>query len=308
MRNTFAQTLLREMKKNKKIMLLTGDLGYSVFEDIIRQCPDQYINCGLTEQSMTGIAAGLASEGYIPFIYSIIPFITMRNFEQIRNDICYQDLPVTIVGVGAGFSYGPYGHTHHALEDIGIMRTLPNMTILSPGDPYEVKQLVPQMIRYKKPIYMRLGKSGEPVVHLPKDVISIGHMSRLKKGNDVMLFATSSMVFEAVQTAQLLDTLGIATGVVSVHTIKPLDVLSVRRYSQVRCIVTIEEHSIIGGLGSALSECMADEQRSVSLLRIGVPDRFTPVQGMQEDMRRANGLTSQQMAKRITIFFQTLRK
>lgn len=309
MRNTFAKTLFGEMKKNKRIILLTGDLGYSVFEDIIKECPEQYINCGLTEQSMTGIASGLASEGYIPIIYSIIPFITMRNFEQIRNDICYQNLPVMIVGVGAGFSYGPYGHTHHALEDISIMRTLPHMTILSPGDPYEVEQFVPQIIRYKRPVYMRLGKTGEEILHKPTDTIKIGTMSMIKKGKDMTLFSTSSFVASVMKTASLLHTQGISASVVSVSTIKPLDGAFIRKCAKIPFMVSMEEHSLIGGLGGAIAEYVCDELPHVRLLRLGVQDRFTPIQGMQEDMRKANELTPQQMAVAIKKFFHTtLRK
>ena len=160
MRNTFAKVLLEEAKKNKKLIFLTGDLGFSVFEDFQKECPDQYINAGVAEQNMTGVAAGLAMEGMLPVIYSIVPFVTMRNFEQIRNDICYQNLNVKIVAVGAGFSYGPYGHTHHGLEDIGIMRTLPGLTILCPGDPVEAKLATRAMLKFTGPTYLRLGKGG----------------------------------------------------------------------------------------------------------------------------------------------------
>src|SRR5258708_5849980 len=138
MRIAFVKTFLKEAKKNKDVILLTADLGFSVFEKLMDELPAQYLNVGVAEQNMTGMAAGMAMEGKIPFIYSIVPFATMRNFEQIRNDVCYQNQNVKIVGVGAGFSYGPYGHTHHGLEDIGILRTLPNMVILTPGDPVEV--------------------------------------------------------------------------------------------------------------------------------------------------------------------------
>src|SRR3989344_5477087 len=141
MRNTFIKTLEEKARNNKQIVLLTADLGFSVFENYKKKYPKQFINIGIAEQNMTGVASGMAMEGKIPFIYSIIPFVTMRNFEQIRNDICYQNLNVKIVGIGTGFYYGPYGRTHHGIEDIGIMRTLPNLIIFSPADEYETQRV-----------------------------------------------------------------------------------------------------------------------------------------------------------------------
>src|SRR6185369_16392506 len=174
MRVAFTTTTFDLAQKNSDIMLLAGDLGYSIFENFIEKLPKQFLNTGISEQNMTGMAAGFAMEGKIPIIYSIIPFITMRNFEQIRNDICYQDLNVKIVGVGSGFSYGAYGHTHHGLEDLGILRTLANLTIISPSDPEEVAQATKWMIKHTGPVYMRLGKAGEPHLHTTKPKIKIG--------------------------------------------------------------------------------------------------------------------------------------
>jgi transketolase len=297
MRTAFAKTLLILAKKDKRIMLLTGDLGYSVFEEFQRECPKQYINCGVAEQNMTGVAAGLALEGYRPCIYSIIPFISMRNFEQIRNDICYQNLNVKIVGVGSGFTYGPYGHTHHALEDIGILRTISNIVIMAPGDPVEAELATKAAFSYKGPVYIRLGRNGEPVIHTKKPKFTIGRGIVIKDGTDATIIATSNMLDSAVKVAQ-----GVMKSVrlISMPTIKPIDAELVRdSIHKTRAIVTIEEHSIIGGLGSAVAEVIAESGGGIPFQRIAVPDRFTKTIGTQEFMREANGLGIEQIVKKI---------
>jgi transketolase len=296
MRTTFAKTITHIAKRNKNVMLLTGDLGYSVFEDFQNQNPRQYLNMGVAEQNMAGVAAGLAMEGRVPIIYSIVPFTTMRNFEQIRNDICYQNLNVKIVGVGAGFSYGPYGHTHHGLEDIGILRTIPNLVILTPGDPVEVALATRAMMRYTGPVYMRLGKAGEPIIHKKKPVFVMGKGFLMRDGRDVTVIATSTMLERAIQVA---DQLG-STRVISMPTIKPLDTkIIIDSLKKTKAIVTLEEHSIVGGLGSAVSEVIAESGIKTIFKRIGVSDNFTKAIGLQEYMRRVNGLSVDQIVHTI---------
>jgi len=300
MRITFVKTLTEFAKKNQKVVLLTGDLGFSIFEGFIQSCPNQFMNAGVAEQNMTGMAAGLASEGKIPVIYSIIPFVTMRNFEQIRNDVCYQNLNVKIVGVGAGFSYGPYGHTHHALEDIGILRTLANMTIFCPGDPVEVQKTTDAMLELTGPTYLRLGKAGEPVIHTDGIDFQIGKGIVITEGTDLTLFATSTMVYRAQEVAKQLQSKNISVRLVSIPTIKPFDEELVRTcVTETKKIFTLEEHSVIGGLGSAVAEVIAEYGKPVIFKRIGVPDRFTKVIGKQEYMRRANKLECDQIVDTI---------
>lgn len=300
MRIAFVQTLTEMAKRNKKIILLTGDLGFSVFEEYQKSCLHQYFNCGVAEQSMTGIAAGLAVEGKIPIIYSIVPFVTMRNFEQIRNDICYQDLNVKIVGVGAGFSYGPYGHTHHALEDVGILRTLPNLVILTPGDPVEVRLATSAMLEYNGPVYLRIGKAGEPIIHQKKPDFRIGKGIVVQDGREVTLFASSTMLARGLEVAKTLESKRISTRLVSMPTIKPLDEELILKCAQeTKAIFSLEEHSIIGGLGSAIAEVLAESGSRVIFKRFGVPDRFTKVIGKQEYMLKANGLSVDQIVERI---------
>lgn len=297
MRTTFAKTILEAARKDNRVILLTGDLGFSVFEPMMQELPDQYMNCGITEQSMTGVAAGLATEGMIPIIYSIIPFVTMRNLEQIRNDICYQNLHVLVVGVGAGFSYGPYGHTHHALEDISFMRSLENMTVLAPGDPHEVKMLTEQAIHSQGPVYMRLGKAGEPILHPLGTNVEMGKSILMRDGKDITIIGTSTLLSRAKEVAEELAKEGISIRLLSMHTIKPLDRQSLEKSLKTKLIVTLEEHSVIGGLGSAVSEYLAHRSAHPPLLSLGVPDRFTKGIGFQEYMRSLNGLDKESVVK-----------
>jgi transketolase len=301
MRTAFINTLFEMAKLNKQIMLLTGDLGFSVFEMFNDALPRQYINMGIAEQNMTGVAAGLAIEGKIPLIYSIVPFATMRNFEQIRNDICYQNLNVKIVGVGAGFSYGPYGHTHHGLEVIGILRILDYLTILAPGDPIEVKFATKAMLEHKGPVYLRLGKAGEPTVHTKKTIpFKIGKGILIEEGRDLTIIATSISLFRAFEVVNRLKKKGLSVRFVSMPSIKPLDEKIILDCAKkTTALFTIEEHSIIGGLGSAVAEILSESSANVLFKRIAVPDRFSSVIGDQEYMRENAGLSLEKILKTI---------
>lgn len=307
MRITFVNTLIKEAKHDRRIVLLTGDLGYSVFEQFIQIFPKQFINAGVAEQNMVGVAAGLAMEGKIPIVYSIVPFATMRPFEQIRNDICYQNLNVKIVGVGAGFSYGTYGHTHHGLEDIGILRTLPHMVILAPGDPFETVWATRTMLHYQGPVYLRLGKTGEPKIYPKTPHLIMGKGSIVQRGNDISIMATSTLVERGLLVTEYLKKRGIDTELISMHTLKPIDErLILERARHSKALITLEEHSLIGGLGSAVSEVLADHGMGIHLKRIGVPDRFTKGMGLQEHMRMLNGLSVDTITQTIIRFLRKI--
>ena len=223
----------------------------------------------------------------------------MRNFEQIRNDICYQSLNVKIVGVGSGFSYGIYGHTHYGLEDIAILRTLPGMTIIAPGDPIEAELATKAALKIKGPVYIRLGKAGEPIVHKVRPSFSVGKGIVLSKGKDIALIATGTMLPVTMEVAdKLKDNYSIT--VVSMHTIKPLDVKLVRELMKtVKAIFTLEEHSIIGGLGSAVSEVIAENSWEGIFKRFGSPDKFNKIIGSQQYMRAKNGLSAEDITNTI---------
>lgn len=291
MRIAFVHRLFELAKKDKRIFLLTGDLGFSVFEKYIEAFPDQYLNMGVAEQNMAGVAAGMAMEGKIPIIYSIIPFTTMRNFEQIRNDICYQNLNVKIVGVGAGFSYGPYGHTHYALEDIGILRTLPDLVIFAPGDPIETDLATKAMLQHIGPVYLRLGKVGERNVHKIIPTFDIGKGICIEDGKEITLLATSTFLTLAQEVKEKLKVKKFSVRLISMPSIKPLDKkIILESAKKTKALFTLEEHSIIGGLGSAVAEVLAEDSQQIFFKRYGVPDRFTKVMGNQEYMRKANSL------------------
>lgn len=299
MRIAFVKTLFEIAKKDKRVILVTGDLGFSVFEEYIKTLPDQYLNAGVSEQNMTGVAAGMALEGRIPIIYSIVPFATMRNFEQVRNDICYQGLNVKIVGVGSGFSYGMYGHTHYGLEDVGILRTIPGIKIICPGDPTEAELATVASYKEKGPVYLRLGKAGEPVVHETKPDFEIGKGIILRQGKDIAIISMGTMLPFAMEVFGLLKD-NYSVKVVSMHTIKPLDEKLIISLSKtMRGIFTIEEHARIGGLGSATSEILAENGSKVIFKRFGSPDRFSKFVGSQQFMRQQNGLASDFIASEI---------
>lgn len=281
-------------------MLITGDLGFSVFEEFQKNYPRQYLNPGVAEQNLTGIAAGLALEGKIPFIYSIVPFITMRNFEQIKNDVCYQNLNVKIVGVGAGFSYGIYGHTHYGLEDICLMRLLPNMTVFSPGDPVEVAWAVSEIMKIQGPCYIRLGKVGEPIVHKDKVRLRIGKGAIIQEGKDLTIMATGVLLPRAIEVASLFRKRGYHLRIVSIHTIQPLDEeIIIDSAQKTKAIYTLEEHFVQGGLGSAVAEVIAENNLQIPFKRFGVLHKFFNTTGSQEYMRSQSGLAADQLATSI---------
>jgi transketolase len=283
MRNAFLDTLFELALEDERIQFITGDLGFRVVEKFMEKIPGQFLNAGVAEQNMTGIAAGMALSGKIAVTYSIANFPTLRCLEQIRNDICYHDANVKIVSVGGGFAYGAMSVTHHAMEDLGVMRCIPNLIVVAPGDPVEARAATRAVIADHGPVYLRLGKAGEPTVHQHEINFTIGKAIRFRDGRDATLISTGGMLWTANQAAEKLAQLGIHIRVVSMHTLKPLDVEEV--LSAVRdtgIVFTLEEHSIVGGLGSAVAEVLAEQpDRPVMFKRLGVPNEFSPHIGGQ---------------------------
>jgi len=292
-RTTFIHTLIDCARANEHIWLLVGDLGYSVVEPFRQEFSDRFINVGVAEQNMTGIATGLALSGKIVFTYSIANFPTLRCLEQIRNDACYHNANVKIVAVGGGFAYGAQGMTHHATEDLAIMRALPNMTVVALGDPVETALATRAIIEWPGPCYLRLGKAGEPVVHKTSPDFQIGKAIRVREGGDVTLIATGGILFNTVQATEELAQQGIQARVLSMPTIKPLDSKAVLAAAQrTKAIITVEEHSVIGGLGSAVAEVLAESGNShTTFRRIGIKDEFCQQIGSQEHLRGIYGLS-----------------
>lgn len=302
MRNAFLNALFELAKQDPRIVFVTGDLGFSVVEAFMEELPNQFLNAGVAEQNMTGMAAGMALSGKIVFTYSIANFPTLRCLEQIRNDVCYHDANVKVVSVGGGFAYGSMGATHHATEDLAVMRALPNMTVVAPGDPAETKEATFALVSHEGPCYLRLGKAGEPLVHSGPIDFRLGKALRLRNGDDVTLISTGGMLQAAVRVAERLAAAGIDARVLSMHTLKPLDeeaVLAAAR--ETSAILTIEEHSIIGGLGSAVAELLAEtEDVRIPFKRLGVPPRFSPRVGTQEYLLAENGLDDNSIMEAVT--------
>ncbi len=302
MRPAFANAIFELAQKDKDLYLLTGDLGFSVFEDFKSTFPKQYLNVGVAEQDMIGIAAGLALSGKKVFAYSIVPFITLRCLEQIRNDVCLQDTNVKLIGVGEGFSYGQLGPTHHSIEDIAVLRSLPNMTIVCPGDPWEVEKTTKAFHKLKGPGYLRIGKKGEPTLHKKNDEFILGRGILMADGDDLTIIACGNMLYEALEVAGELARRKISARVISMHTVKPIDSeIILKSVRKTRAIFTLEEHNKIGGLGSAVSEVLAEAGSSVKFLRLGVDDRFTKMAGDEQFLRSTNGLATSQVVQKILV-------
>lgn len=293
MRKSFIKALTDLASRDERIFLLTADLGFGVFEEFARRFPTRFVNTGVAEQNMTGVAAGLALSNKIVFTYSIGNFPTIRCVEQIRNDVCYHELNVNVVCVGGGFAYGALGLSHHATEDLGVMRCLPNMTVVAPGDPVEAALATKAVYEIAGPCYLRLGRAGEIVVHASPPRFKIGKAITLQDGKDITLIATGGMLPTVLKAAALLKQEGISARVLSMHTVKPLDAESVLAAAHdTGKIVTVEEHSVIGGLGSSVAEVLAEAAgRQVVLKRMGVSDGFCHEVGNQEHLRKVYGLS-----------------
>jgi transketolase len=290
MRTTFIATLSELAEEDDRIWLVTGDLGYSVLEPFAARFPGRYVNVGVAEQNMTGVAAGLARCGKVPFTYSIANFPTLRCLEQIRNDVCYHEGNVKVVAVGGGYAYGAQGYTHHGVEDLGIMRMLPGMTVVAPGDPIETRLATRAIAATAGPCYLRLGKAKEPVVHDREPEFRLGEAIVVRPGRDATLISTGGMLEESVAAAARLAAGGIDARVLSMHTIKPLDAGAVLRAArETGAVVTVEEHSVTGGLGSAVAEVLAEAGSPGRFRRFGMPDRLSHEVGKQESLRRRAG-------------------
>ncbi len=300
MRNAFIRGLTALAQRDPRVVLLTGDLGFKIFDDFAARFPRRFYNAGVAEANMMSVAGGLALGGLRPFAYSIVPFATLRCLEQIRNDICYQGVAVTVVGVGGGYSYGADGATHHSLEDIAIMRCLPNMTVVCPGDPVEAELATLAAGMHAGPLYLRLGRAGDPMVHASAPPFSIGRAIVVREGRDCALVATGCILPVAVAAAARLASEGIGCRVVSMHTVKPLDEALLHRCA-VECaaVFTIEEHGLTGGLGSAVAEWLAASGLRCRLRCYGSGDEFAHRCGSQEYFRRMQGITAEQIAGRV---------
>lgn len=300
MRDTFVRTLIALAKENPNIELITGDLGFGVLKPFWERLPDQFINAGIAEQNMTSAAAGMALEGKTVFTYSIGNFPTLRCLEQIRNDCAYHGANVKIVCVGGGFVYGSLGMSHHATEDIAVMRALPGVAVLCPGDLVEAEEATKAIVKYPGTCYLRLGRGGEKRIHDHIDNFEIGKAIKIHDGEKIAIFSTGAIFEEVAGAEAILAEHDIYPAVYTFPTVKPIDRAAIARCAaDFDMIVTVEEHNIVGGFGSAVAEVLAELPERARLLRIGIHDTYSSIVGSQKYLRSQFGLDSVGIATQV---------
>ena len=291
MRTAYINALSDLAAQDKNVIAMISDNGAIVYDDYRARFPEQYINSGIAESCMIAMAAGLASRGKIPFAYTIGAFLAYRALEFIRNDVCMQKQNVKIVGTGAGFAYPALGPTHHVTEDIPMLRVLPNLLLLSPASPCEVQKCVRVAYEHEGPVYIRLGTNREPEVYEEDYDFRVGHGVVLRDGKDVTIVSTGSIVYDVLQVADELKKQNISARVVNIHTLKPFDRdVIIESAQQTKAILTVEEHSIYGGLGSMVAEVLAEEELYVKFHRMGLTD-FAKGYGTHYELKEGNGIS-----------------
>lgn len=297
MRDAFAQELTKIAAIDSRVVLLSGDIGNKLFDKFKLVDESRFHNCGVAEANMMGVAAGMALSGLRPFVYTITPFTTTRCFEQIRVDVCYHHVPVVIVGTGSGLSYAELGPTHHSLEDMAILRTLPGMRVLAPCDSIELREALHEVLKDDSPTYIRIGKKGEPDIHNGSAGLKIGKAIVVRPGKDLALLCAGNMMSETIKAADLLAAQGVSAEVVSFHTVKPIDADYLHStISRFPLLVTIEEHSRIGGFGSAVAEWRLAQPKNIAQMCFGTDDSFMHEVGTQAYARKKYGLTAENIA------------
>ena len=299
MRNAFIDTVIEACLQRDDIFIISGDAGLGVFDDFQKQRPDRFLNLGIAEQNMIGCAAGMALTGFRVYVYNIVPFVLYRCYEQVRNDICYQQLPVTLIGIGSGLTYSPMGMTHYSVEDLGIAQTLPNLHVFSPADPAEAESAARVTLAGDSPTYVRLAKRGEPRIHLdaPPDVT---RPLRLVDGSDVALVFHGTVVNEVMAAQETLSEMGVSVQVISLPQIAPcpMDRLNAM-LADVGQVVSVEEHFVDSGLGSRLAYWHAAHRPEWKLSCLGIKPEYIHVIKKQDGMRQHYGLTAEHIVSHV---------
>ena len=305
MRKKCLEMVYKLAKKNKKVVFVGSDLGAGVLEDFKNNIPERFFMEGVSEQYLTGMVAGLAKEGFIPYFNTIATFITRRNFEQNMIDLGLHNLPVRLIGNGGGLVYAPLGPTHQAIEDISIMRTIPNMKIIAPCDANEMEKIMPLTCNEKSPIYIRLAKGGDEIVTENYKNFRIGKAILFNDPKDILFITTGITTQECLKASKELEKINLKCGVLHNCTLKPIDKKSIIKYcNYAKHVFTVEEHLISGGLGSIVLETLNSfKSKNISkIFRIGIEDRFVKKYGTQEDLLNYCGLTSKKIIKKIKKF------
>ena len=300
MRDTFVKTLLEIAKKDKNVYIITGDLGFGVLKPFWEQLPDQIINAGIAEQNMTSIAAGLALQGKIVYTYSIGNFPKLRCIEQIRNDCAYHDANVKVVCVGGGFVYGSLGMSHHATEDIAMMRALPDVTVMAPGDLVEAACATKAIYETPGTCYLRLGRGGEKQIHDTIDNFEIGKAIKIRDGKNVAVFSTGAIFDEVDEACKTLEQQGITPTVYTFPTVKPIDKNVILKCAcEHGTIITVEEHNLSGGFGSAVAEVLAEADTKAKLVRIALDDKYSCIVGSQKYLRKQYSIDAETIIEKV---------
>lgn len=297
MRFSAIETIYNAALKDPKIVFITGDLGHMNTEEFQQNFPGRYFNAGMAEQNIIGMAAGMALLGMKVFVYSIVPFITLRCIEQIKVDVCEQNLDVTVIGVGGGLAYGSAGATHYSIEEVGMLRTLPHIKVVVPATPSETKILTQQLIEQGGPAYLRIGTGKE--VDRPVDYpLTLGKASVIRSGKDVSLISSGTIIDEALRVADLLKARGVEVEVINMHTVKPIDAeIVIDRARTKKGVFTLEEHSVIGGLGGAVAEVLATVKNRPGAFGIfGINDQWPKQVGSQQYLRKLLGIDAETVA------------
>jgi transketolase len=300
MRNAFADEITQLATHDSRVVMLSADIGNRLFDKFKARQPERFYNCGVAEANMMSMAAGLASTGLRPVCYTITPFITSRCFEQIRVDVCYHRVPVVIVGTGSGLSYAGLGATHHSLEDLALLRSLPNMRVLAPADSMELRSCLREAFKTDQPTYIRIGKKGEPVFFPTPPPFEFGRWQKVRSGSRVAILSVGNMLPVALEAADTLAAAGPTPTVYSCASVKPLDEATLASvFTECDTVVSVEEHNLIGGFGSAVAEWVVDRPMPLRarFIRLGAADHFLHEAGEQEHARKVHGLTAAAIVK-----------
>ncbi len=299
MRDAYISALYDLAAENRAILALVADNGAIVYDKYRKDFPGRFINFGIAEANMVSVAAGLASCGKIPFCYTISNFLVMRAYEQIRNDVCMQKMNVKLVGIGAGFIYSNLGPTHHGIEDVSLMMTLPDMTILQPADPLETKNVTIAAAKIEGPVYIRIPGSRTPAIYTQDYDFKVGKGVVLQEGSDVCVISSGNIIHEVLTAVKEARSNGTNARLINLHTLKPIDKeIIIAGAKETGAVLTVEEHTLNGGLGSIIGTLLAESGLTVKFKRLGL-DKFPTGYGSYEEMKEMNGLSCIDIARQI---------
>lgn len=305
MQRAYVTALYEIIKQDKNVISCLSDSGTDYDELIAREFPNQVVNFGISENNQVAAAAGMAATGKIPFVYTTSAFITYRSYEFLRNDICLQNRNVKLIGMGTGVSWSTLGATHHTTEDIGLLRSLPNLTIITPATPLELQEAVKAAYEHKGPVYIRMGMSGEKELFDGNYHFELSKNVVIQDGNDVTIFTTGSIISEVIEASKILNDDGISARIINVHTLKPMDIDGiVSECKRQQTIVTVEEHNTIGGLGTAIADVAVENGLSVRIKKIGLNDAFANSFGVKSDVLKGNKLDANSICDLVLDFIK----